>query len=318
MDLGPASAAGTEARIHPLREVTHAELAKLVGRPLRSVEQVRGGLTNTLHKVVTDAGAAYAVKHYASGREAFDAELATLTLLHGTLPVPAVVHADAALPVIVYHWVDGITLQQLRTHGPADGFASIADQLGRLLAELARTDATEPYELTSILERTYTQLIDGRARGRIGATMADAIYRGLTAREPELAFGAVCLAHGDLGHRNVIVHKTDHGTWEVSGLIDWEGTTTSSPLQDVGSLFRDLDRYDPAFVDSFARGYRAAGGQLPDNWLLLGRLLDATWLVDALDDERIEPALLADCRRLLTRLVDEMSGHAGPFDHRAG
>ena len=66
-------------------------------------------------------------------------------------------------------------------------FASIADELGRLLAELARTDATEPYELTSILERTYTQLVDGRARGRLGASMADALYRGLTAREPELA-----------------------------------------------------------------------------------------------------------------------------------
>jgi aminoglycoside phosphotransferase (APT) family kinase protein len=226
--------------------------------------------------------------------------------LHGTLPVPDVVHADARLPVIVYRWIDGITLHDLRMQRPGAAFGSLAEPLGRLLAWLARTDATEPFELAPLLDRTYAQLADGRARGRMGAPLADAIKRGLEAAEPDLGWGAVCLAHGDLGHRNVIVQHAAGDRWRINGVIDWEATTTSSPLLDLGSLFRDADRYDPGFLTAFERGYREADGALPERWLITARLLDATWLVDTLDEPHEMPGVFADCRRLLAMLAAEL------------
>ena len=90
----------TDPRIYPLIDVSHEQLRALVGAPITIVERVEGGLTNTIHKVRLAGGETLAVKHYAGGVDSFGAELATLTLLHGTLPVPDVVHADEAAPVV--------------------------------------------------------------------------------------------------------------------------------------------------------------------------------------------------------------------------
>jgi aminoglycoside phosphotransferase (APT) family kinase protein len=297
----------TDPRIYPFIDVSHEQLQALVGAPISGVERVEGGLTNTIHKVRLEDGETLAVKHYAGGVDSFGAELATLTLLHGTLPVPDVVHADEAAPVIVYKWIDGITLNELRTAGSPEAFASIAEPLGRLLAWLARTDATEAFELTPILERCYAQLTSGRARERLGAPLADAIRKGLEAAEPTLSWGPVCLSHGDLGGRNLIVQQAAGDRWRISGVIDWEATTTGSPLADLGSLFRHAHRYDATWIEAFERGYREADGQLPDGWLRIARLLDATWQVDTLDESRELPGVFADCREILARLAAELA-----------
>jgi hypothetical protein len=107
-----------QVRVFPLIEVAREELAMLVGGSIVSVDRIDGGLTNTIHKVTRENGDVLTVKHYAGGKDAFEAELATLTLLHGTLPVPDVVHADEKLPAIVYRWIDGITFNDLRKNEP--------------------------------------------------------------------------------------------------------------------------------------------------------------------------------------------------------
>jgi aminoglycoside phosphotransferase (APT) family kinase protein len=269
----------SDGRVFPLIEVSREELTRLTGgKPIAKIERVDGGLTNTIHKVALESGELYAVKHYAGGKDAFEAELVTLTLLHGTLPVPDVVEADADHHVIVYRWIDGITLNDLRKAEPRS-VGSLAEPLGRYLAWLARTDATEPFELAAILERAYRQLVDGRARQRLGAPLADALHKALEAHEPQLAWGTVCLVHGDLGGRNVLV---------------------------IGSLFRNTSRFEAEFATAFERGYREADGTLPDGWLLTSRLLDATWLIDTLDEPREFPGVYADCRMLLAGLAKDL------------
>jgi aminoglycoside phosphotransferase (APT) family kinase protein len=294
----------SDGRVFPLIDVSREELVRLVGGPIKSIDRVDGGLTNTIHKVALEAGGILAVKHYAGGKEAFEAELVTLTLLHGSLPVPDVVHADAEHQVIVYRWIDGITLNDCRKAEPG-AMASLAEPLGRLLAWLARTDATEPFELAAILDRAYRQLIDGRARQRLGAPLADALHKAIEAAEPQLAWGTVCLVHGDLGGRNVLVQRAAADRWRIAGVIDWEATSTGSPLLDIGSLFRYASRFDADFRAAFERGYREADGTLPDGWLLTARLLDATWLIDTLDEPREFPGVYADCRMLLAQLAKD-------------
>jgi aminoglycoside phosphotransferase (APT) family kinase protein len=297
----------TNIRVFPLLEIGRAELAEMVGGHIARIELAEGGLTNTIHKVMLENGDVLGIKHYAGGREWFDTELMTLTLLHGTVPVPAVVHADERRLAIVYRWIDGITLHELRKQGETEAFATLAEPLGRCLAWLAKTDATESFELTEVLERAYAQLSTGRARERLGEENADALRRALEAYEPTMAWGAVCLSHGDLGHRNVIVARSG-GRWRVNGLIDWETTTTSSPLADIGSLFRYANRADERWRSDFARGYaEAAANPLPDQWLHAARLIDATELVAVLDQPDDAPEMISDVRRLVLRLVDELS-----------
>jgi aminoglycoside phosphotransferase (APT) family kinase protein len=295
----------TDVRVFPLIEVSREQLEDIAGAPVKTVEPVHGGLTNTIHKVTLENGEVYGIKHYAGGKDWFETELTTLTLLHGTLPVPDVVHADEKRLVIVYRWIDGITLHDLRKQGHFTAFSSLAEPLGRVLAWLARSDATEPFALTQILEQSYAQLTSGRARTRIGAPIADTLRKAMEAAEPQMAWGSVCLSHGDLGHRNVLVFQAGD-RWRINGLIDWETTTTGSPLVDIGSLFRYSRRYDQAFCEAFATGYRDAGGDLPNDWLMTSRLLDATWLVDMLDDEQEHPAVFNDCKKLVANLVSEL------------
>ena len=297
----------THARVFPLIEVSREQLADVVGGRVISAEPVHGGLTNTIHKVVTDAGDTFGVKHYAGGRNAFETELTTLTLLHRTLPVPEVVHVDDERYVIVYRWIEGITLLDVRRQGHAEAFASLASPLGSVLAYLARSDSTEPYALAGVLEQRYHQLTSGRARVRIGSSLADALRGQLEAAEPALAWGSVCLTHGDLGHRNVIVGRAGE-RWRINGVIDWETASTGSPLADIGSLFRYGDRHDANFRRAFERGYRDAGGELPVGWFLTARLLDILDLVALLDEDQDLDEVFADCRVLVEKLVDELTG----------
>ncbi len=292
----------TDVRVFPLLEISREQLERAAGGPIVSVERVDGGLTNTIHKVVLEDGEILGIKHYAGGKDWFETELTSLTLLHGTVPVPEVVNADADRMVITYRWIEGITLHDLRKQGQFNAFASLAEPLGRVCAWIAHTDAVAPFELTPILEQSYRQLTTGRARKRIGPPLADGLLKALEAAEPQMAWGTVCLSHGDLGHRNVLVFQAGD-RWRVNGVIDWETTTTGSPLADIGSLFRYSRRYDEKFCEAFARGYRDAGSELPDGWLLTSRLLDSTWLVDMLDDEAEHPQVFADCVRLVANLV---------------
>jgi len=176
----------TNVRVFPLLEVSRGELAELMGGSIRTIEPVEGGLTNTIHRVVLENGHAFGVKHYAGGKEWFDTELTTLTLLHGSIPVPEVHHADEKRLAIVYRWIDGMTLHTVRKEGNVEAFASLAEPLGRLIAWLGKTDATESMEVAPLLDKVYTQLASGRVRQRLGGPCADALRRAAAGRRKSL------------------------------------------------------------------------------------------------------------------------------------
>ncbi|HUS27664.1 MAG TPA: hypothetical protein VMZ53_04125, partial [Kofleriaceae bacterium] len=115
----------TDVRVFPLLEITREQLEQAAGAPIVQVERVDGGLTNTIHKVTLEDGDVLGIKHYAGGRDWFETELTTLTLLHGTVPVPDVVQANEERLVIAYRWIDGITLHELRKQGQFDAFQSL-------------------------------------------------------------------------------------------------------------------------------------------------------------------------------------------------
>jgi hypothetical protein len=88
-------------------------------------------------------------------------------------------------------------------------------------------------------------------------------------------------------------------------LIDWEAAFSGSQLWDVGSLFRYSQRYTETFRQGFERGYRDAGGALPEDWLRTARLLDATRQVATLNEERELPVVFAECRELIEAMLTE-------------
>lgn len=294
-------------RVHPLIPVSRDELEALAGGPIARATLVSGGLTNTLHRVELTDGSVVIVRHYAGGAEPFRDELAAIARVAGGLPVPEIVRADASRPAIVYRWIDGITLDECRRREPPAAFASLAEPLGRCLGWLACCEprAGERWDAAPIVAQARQQLVDGRARGRLGAPLASALADALDGAAERLAWGRPCLSHGDIGGRNVLVRRTS-GAWEIAGVIDWEAAAAASPLVDVGGLFRYVACYDAAFIAAFERGYRDAGGALPADWLRTARLLDATSIIDVLDEPHELPGVFAECRMVVARLADEL------------
>jgi len=306
----PRDDTNDDCRIHEVQKISREEIAALVGGEPLEIARVDGGLTNTLHRVRTRDGV-FAVKHYAEGEAPYRDELVTLQKLHGHLPVPEVVRSDDTRCALVYRWVEGTTLDECRRKQPPAAFASLAEPLGRLLAWMAEVEAPGVWELAPILERARGQLVGpSRARERLGAPTCEALVRAFDDAGDLLAWGPRCLSHGDFGSRNLIVQPADpaHERWRIAGVIDWETMAAGAPLVDIGALFRYGQRYDQQFRDDFARGYRearGAGADLPDDWFSLARLLDATWLVETLDEPHEMPGVFADCRQLIGRLVVE-------------
>jgi len=299
-----------DPRIYPLIEVSRDELERLIGGRVARSQAIEGGLRNTLHRVVRTDGATLVVKHHAEGDTAFERELATLERLRGILPVPEVVRVDRERRVLVYHWLFGETLDACRRNEPPAAFASLAEPLGRLFAWLAAIPPLEDrpgWSTGPAVAFARTQLAGpGRARERMGTPLATALLAALDGADARLAWGTPCLGHHDIGGRNVLVQRADGDRWRIAGVIDWELAGIASPLGDVGALFRYAPRYDAAFVADFARGYREAGGELPDDWYLSARLLDALHLIDTLDGVRELPGVYSDCRMLLAKLVGDL------------
>jgi hypothetical protein len=80
-----------------------------------------------------------------------------------------------------------------------------------------------------------------------------------------------CLVHGALSSDKIYARRA--GRWRLAAVIDWRHARSGSPLEDLGSLLRELDT--PAFRDALARGYRAGRGVLPADWVTAARNADA-------------------------------------------
>ncbi|HEX8173499.1 MAG TPA: aminoglycoside phosphotransferase family protein [Pyrinomonadaceae bacterium] len=296
-------------------------LRPVVGRAeLREVSCVGGGLVNTIYRISTgEPGEVYGLRVYAKDGPAMETERRLLRNLVKTLPVPKVLFADAggehcAYPYLVYEWLEGITLNECRRENSREDFLTLAEPLGRLLAQIASAAFTRDcisgtMRAATLLERAEGQLRMGLARERLGDALADELRDCLSNSASVLRAldESSGLVHGDFGGRNILVRTRVGGVWEISGVIDWEEAAEGSPLWDVGSLFRYHRRYSEEFRTLFAEGYYAAGGRLPADWCMVARTIDSVRLVSILSEERELPGVFVECIELIQSIVAGLS-----------
>jgi aminoglycoside phosphotransferase (APT) family kinase protein len=322
--------ANPDPRCLPLVEVELDQIQALLspalkGAAIDGVERVEGGLTNTLYRITrADGGVPLCLRIFAAGRLPWERELKILARVSASLPVPDALLADYGgndfgLPYLVYRWIEGVTLNECRRQTPPAALLSIAEPLGRLLAGVASFSfeggpngalndvlaGRPPMEV--LLSANQEALLRGLARKRLGSALADAMCSRFDASAVRLCEldRATSLVHGDLSGRNILIAPTEDGGWRISGLIDWEAAFSGSSLWDLGSLFRYGRHYSETFRQRFERGYRDAGGALPEDWLRAARLLDATRIVATLNEEREMPVVFAECRELIEEVVTE-------------
>lgn len=307
-----------DPRFHPLIELDAQHLRDMIapvagGAALREAVMLDGGLVNTVYRLtLAPGGTTLVLRVYPpESAAAIQAERRLLRSLRGELPVPELVWADprgelTGHPYTVYRWIEGITLNEYRRGAAPAELARLGRPLGDLLGRIAAhpyPDGLTARSAAAEVDLARERLRAGLVRERLGDEIA-ILLEELLAGAGDLE-GSTQLVHGDFGGRNVLVAAAAEGPWRISGALDWDAAATGSPLWDVGSFFRYSHRYDEAFREAFADGYRGAGGELPADWWRAARLLDATCLVSVLEDPRPLTRVYAECRLVLLALLQD-------------
>jgi hypothetical protein len=107
-----------DPRSLPLVEIEFYQIQVLVsptlnGAAITSAERVKGGLINTLYRVIlADGSPSLCLRIFASGELAWETEQKILARVSASLPVPEVLlagrgHSDFPYPYLVYRWIEG-------------------------------------------------------------------------------------------------------------------------------------------------------------------------------------------------------------------
>jgi aminoglycoside phosphotransferase (APT) family kinase protein len=212
--------------------------------------------------------------------------------VRGLIPVPEVLEvrrADEAAgspALVVTSYLPGERGDLLLPRLAEDQRARLGQTLGRLVADLggmpmpragAFVDAElrlgplpGPDGLVDWVGQHLPQLAGWTAEERAGlavvAETAQAILDGV---------GRVCLVHGDLNPKNLLV---DQDTLTLTGVVDWEFAHAGHPATDLGNLLR-FER-DPLFEAAVLEAYCERRGTEPEATLDLARAADLWALVE--------------------------------------
>ena len=295
------------------RPLLEARLARaLPAARLVAAGSLAGGKSNTHLRLELADRAPVVMRLHQRDAGACAREAAIHRLLAGRVPLPALLHAEAApqdggLPWMLLSWCPGErlcdVLPALRdADGPALGAA-----LGRVAATIHGARAypgagflTPELALSTPLGPLGEHLrgwLDGRAGARLGPALSARLRGWLADRAEWLEEGPEggVLCHADFKQENLLVAPRGD-SWAPTAVLDWEFAFAGPCLFDLGQLLRREELLPPGFADGVAAGYAAVGPPLPADWRARAAALDLLNHVQFLDDPLDRPAVQAAAR----------------------
>jgi hypothetical protein len=260
---------------HPdAQSIDRAEVEQRLGREVERFEVLSGGLANDNVRVDGD----HVLRIYRRRPESMRKEAALLRRGWRSFRVPEIIAAG-----------DDFLLLEHVAHGPIEGSTIHGAAVGRALAEIHATtyasagllgpDAalTDPFDDFVSAHRDQTAREATTAAGVLPTELAGRALDHLDRHAGELrgVAGPAVLLHGDFKVSNL--HWTSRDELLV---LDWEFAWAGSALMDIGQLARWS--LPPAFEGAFVVAYRAAGGQLPEDWKRWAAAFDLVNLVGLL------------------------------------
>jgi Ser/Thr protein kinase RdoA (MazF antagonist) len=306
-------------------------------RALAEYSVLSAGLANTnLRFRLHGESDAYVLRLHTRDREAAPREHALMSLLARssgpTIPVPRLIYADpepqrGQYPYSIWSFVEGTLLADLFQQLESSELVEIARVCGQVLARFRQYSFAVCGELGAELDirREYgppssllpnavrRALFEGPAGERLGAPLRDQLWRLVERASPWLAAidGRYSLVHGDYKRSNLLLRRSGGSCsgrgvsprWQLSAVLDWEFAFAGPPLIDVGLFLRAGEALPAGFREAFVAGYRGAGGELPDHWLPLSRLIDLLSQVTFLNDARERPRVFAETTEVVKETI---------------
>lgn len=333
MKLLPSSGRGRVNMIASLPDI--ASVRRLIAPifPMRRVARydfLTGGLRNTSLRLQFESGEAPVVlRMYRQASDACRKEVAILNLVRRTVPVPEVIHLEPAgvegsVPFVVLSFVEALTFQQLKRTGTLTAIHQASSSVGETLAAIGAYEFSKPGRLVpttndqlevgapyTISTNPIPEILDrflesAEARRRLGPALVERLLNLVWGWAPALPdFTNVGqLVHSDFGNRNILVNEVD-GQWKVVAVLDWEFAFSGSPLVDVANFLRYDTIHEPLREPHFSRSFVEHGGELPDNWRHIIRVIDLTALVECLTHDYLPDDVANEIIGLINSTLDD-------------
>lgn len=294
-------------RLKPYADFSREQLREILRLTLdrddiRSHEVLTGGKCNTNIAVEFSDGERVVIRVYERDRWACRRDQVITEEVACRVPVPkmlaavsepggfsnAVAEKLAGRPLGIFEWVPGQKPVEVfqREEGAVE---KVAFALGQTLMSIHESRRFSHHGLldeelnfrrkfsstrASFVDFLEWSLTEGRAGQRLGDPTVRRLrtYIDENVHQLDAAEGAHGLVHGDYKFSNLLVAPVGDD-WEVRAVLDWEFACAGTPLFDAAILLRHADRW-PGFSDGFARGFEAGGGNLPEGWRRVVKLLD--------------------------------------------
>jgi aminoglycoside phosphotransferase (APT) family kinase protein len=298
-------------------------------RSVKNLEVLSGGFINTNIKVEFAHYEPVVIRLYRNGAEVCRKELALHDLLSRTIRVPRILHVESdgiedSPPFLISEFVSGSTFQQLKRTNDLKAIQQASYSVGATLAAVGRFKFEKPGRLEveehapaltvgekfiegpdQIARLMDTFLASANCERRAGAKLMQRLHDyawSWSSRMPDLE-ESPCLVHGDFGNRNILVHH-ENCKWVVGAVLDWEFAFSGSPLIDVGHFLRYERRNAPLREPHFSHGFDEHGGQLPDNWRELAKVIDLSGLVECLTHDELPVDVEIELLELINATLD--------------
>jgi aminoglycoside phosphotransferase (APT) family kinase protein len=244
-------------------------------------------------------------------------------LVAAAVPVPDLLYLEPngwedLPPFAILRWIEAITFRDLKRTADRQTIAQASYAAGQTLAALTRFRFPKPgwigpgpavtapllAGIDPLPRFVDLCLASSTFRQRVPAEIGARVHHLVWSQAPRLAHldHAPCLVHGDCNKRNLLV-RPSAGRWTVAALLDWEFAIAGSPLADLGSFLRYEKPAQPLIEPHFSVGYRDAGGNLPDDWRILARVLDCATICESLASDRLPEAYVPELSGLLEATV---------------
>jgi len=323
---GDAALAPDPGRVEHLLRRTFKN-ASMIG-----MEATSGGLANTNLKVnlSDDSGVRIVTLRYWQ-RDSHQArkEIALLKRVGSKVPTPKVLafgDADPSfgLPYAILEWIEGERLDLAAARLEEEALHSLGRSVGATLAaihsfsfnsrgffgESLRVAAAIDLGRDGVLHWLRAHMFQERGGERLGAALSADLLAFIERKGDALdsAWASrACLTHADLNGSNILVNPDGTGaSWAVAAILDWEFAFAGGPAFDFGNLLRAPLGLMPAYVDGVAAGYRAAGGDLPEEWRAAALIADVLAWADSINGENATASLIEEARNMIRGIIGKV------------
>jgi len=297
---------------------------------LLDLQLLTGGLSNTNYKIRiqrdNDIISTNVLRIY-SGLSDFHGsselclkEKSILQLVKSKVPVPDCIFSSSEensmnYAYMVQSWVEGNNLGDfLQSPLSVSQKMRIALLLGEVLANIhsfkfenhgilgSELKVITPFIITPETYIAYMRqfLFEGHARKGLSQVHKEEIWRWVQKSKNLLSDlnPTPCLVHMDFNPLNILI-SDEENELNISGILDWEFALSGSKLFDFGNLFRyERDLQNP-FVKKIVYSYLQNGGDLPETWPTLIRLLDLLSIFSMLNRENCDLKKETDLKSLI-------------------